>query len=110
VTARFGVKNSAAGVARLTEVYTSCMCTTVRLEFADSRVAGPFGMRGHDLPTTLARTLKPGEEFVALVTFDPAAHGPAGVGPVVRQVLLQTAERGRLLLTLRANVLPPKRH
>ncbi|GMR13970.1 MAG: hypothetical protein BMS9Abin29_2197 [Gemmatimonadota bacterium] len=108
VTTRFKMKNGTAGATRLTELYSSCMCTSVRLEFADSRVAGPFGMRGHDLPTTLDRTLEPGEEFVASVTFDPAAHGPAGVGAVTRQVMFQTAERGSLVLTVRANVLPPK--
>jgi hypothetical protein len=108
VTARFDMKNGTAGATRLTELYTSCMCTSVRLEFADSKVAGPFGMRGHDFSTTLDRTLEPGEKFVALVTFDPAAHGPEGLGPVTRQVLFQTAERGTLMLTLTANVLPPK--
>jgi Protein of unknown function (DUF1573) len=108
VTARFKLKNDASEVLRVTDLYTSCMCTTVSLEFSDSRVVGPFGMPGHDLATALNRPIAAGEEFVASVTFDPAAHGPAGVGPVVREVLFQTAEHGRLVLTLTANVLPPK--
>lgn len=108
VTARFRVRNEAGEVLHVGDVYTSCMCTTVRLEFASGRVAGPFGMPGHDTVTRLDREFQPGEEFVAAVTFDPAAHGLAGVGPVARQVLFETASHGRLLLTLRANVLPPQ--
>jgi uncharacterized protein DUF1573 len=108
VSTLFRVKNSSDKTIRVTQLFTSCMCTTVSLELADATVAGPFGMPGHDSDTVLNRSFKPGEEFVATLTFDPAAHGPEGVGEVVRQALFQIAEDEFFRLTLKANVLPPK--
>ncbi len=108
VSARFNVKNSTTETIRVARLFTSCMCTTVSLHFADSTVAGPFGMPGHESETVLNRTFAPGEEFVATMTFDPAAHGPMGVGEVVRQALFQTEEGDLFRLSVKANVLPPK--
>jgi Protein of unknown function (DUF1573) len=109
VTASFRLKNATASTIRLTELFTSCMCTTVMLEFSDASTAGPFGMEGHEFLTTLDRELAPAEEVLATVTFDPAAHGPAGVGPVTRQVLVRAADGEDLILSLEANVRPPGR-
>ena len=106
VQTRFTLTNKGSTAVRLVELYTSCMCTTVTLEFADERVEGPFGMQGHELPTTLDQELAPGEKVGLRVTFDPAAHGPEGVGPVTRQILLATSDGSQLILTLTANIVP----
>ncbi len=104
VHTRFTVENKSSAAVQLVDLYTSCMCTTVTLEFADGKVEGPFGMQGHDLPTTLDRELAPGEKVGLIVTFDPAAHGPEAVGPVTRQILVGTGSGSRLILTATANV------
>lgn len=98
------VRNTAGAEVRLAAVYSSCMCTTALLEFPDGTTAGPFGMPGHELATTLDRTLAPQEQFVVRVRFDPAAHGPEGVGPTSRSVAIHTANGAMLRLDLRANV------
>jgi Protein of unknown function (DUF1573) len=108
VSARFKVKNSTTETIHVARLFTSCMCTTVSLRLADSSVAGPFGMPGHESETVLDRSFEPGEEFVATMTFDPAAHGPMGVGEVVRQALFQTEEGDLFRLSVKADVLPPK--
>ncbi|MFQ6046301.1 MAG: DUF1573 domain-containing protein [Gemmatimonadales bacterium] len=89
VTTRFVVTNRGKRAIRLRDVYTSCGCTTAELEFSDGTVAGPFGMPGHDLPVRYDRELEPGERVEVLVRFDPAAHGPQGVGRVTRAVVLK---------------------
>jgi len=104
VQTRFTVENKSSEALQLVELYTSCMCTTVTLEFADGPAEGPFGMPGHDFLTTLDRELAPGEKVGLTVTFDPGAHGPDAVGPVTRQVLVGTSGGSQLILTLTANV------
>lgn len=101
----YNVRNDAAEEVRLAAVYSSCMCTTAVLEFADGTSAGPFGMPGHELPTTIERTLAAGEQFRVRVQFDPAAHGPEGVGPTRRAVAIHTANGAMLQLDLTANVI-----
>lgn len=89
VTTRFVVTNRSNRAVRLSDVYTSCGCTTVKLQFSSGTVAGPFGMPGHELPIRYDRELQPGERIEVQVRFDPAAHGPQGVGRVTRTVVLK---------------------
>ncbi len=84
---------------------TSCMCTEAFLEFSGGEKLGPFGMPGHGPVPSVNRTVKSGEALTVETVFDPAAHGPAGIGPVERQVLLET-NKGRYTMGFRADVTP----
>lgn len=65
----------------ITDISTSCMCTTVAFEGAT------FGMHGS---SRAGFTVKPGEKKEMTVTFDPNAHGPEGTGPISRVISVRT--------------------
>lgn len=100
----FRVRNGASQPVHLAAIYTSCMCTTATLQFKDGTSAGPFGMPGHDLPTTVDRTLAPGESFEVHASFDPMAHGPDAVGPVRRGIAIHSDNGSMLELDFTADV------
>jgi len=100
----FQVRNESAEPLSLTRVTASCGCTIAVLVFADGSEKGPFGMPGHDLLTEIERTVEPGEEFQVRVTFDPAAHGLAGLGKVERAIFLHTAGGGVTQLIFDAEI------
>jgi hypothetical protein len=104
VSTAFQVSNAGASPVRLVSVYTSCGCTTAEIEFVDGSKAGPFGMPGHELPTDIDRTVSAGENFTVRVFFDPAAHGPEGLGKVMRAVTLHTEDGTGIRLAIMANV------
>jgi len=64
------------------------MCTSAFLIRGDKKI-GPFGMPGHGFAPSLNQNLAPNEEAALEVIFDPAAHGPAGVGQVERSVYVE---------------------
>lgn len=101
----FTIRNDSRASVILKKLYTSCMCTTGILEVGGEKL-GPFGMPGHGLIPTFSKTLKTEEEAVVEVTFDPAAHGPAGVGRISRVVYLETDAGKPLELKFNALVTP----
>lgn len=100
----FKIKNAGAGPAAINKIYTSCMCTAALLKTASGEW-GPFGMPGHGFTPKLNIKLAPGEETELEAVFDPAAHGPAGVGPIERVIYLDTAS-GMMELKIKAVVTP----
>ncbi len=91
VTRSFEVKNDSAEPIRITKVYTSCMCTQALIKSAAGRQFGPFGMPGHGGALLSANIeVAPGETLTLDVIFDPAAHGPSGVGLARRNVYVET--------------------
>jgi len=82
------------------------MCTEA--VFEDGKITkGPFGMPGHGLSIPAANvTMEPGSEAEIIVTFDPAAHGPAGVGKIIREIYLEEGAGQPLILRFSANVTP----
>lgn len=98
------IVNSTAEPLTLTKLYASCMCTTGTLVIGDKKF-GPFGMPMHGPIPTLHETLLPGDRAEVEVIFDPAAHGPAGVGRVSRVVYLETSA-GKKEIRFSANVIP----
>ena len=70
------------------------MCTNAYFT-SDGEESGPFGMPGHGFVPGLGRKLKAGEKAVVRVVFDPAAHGPAGVGPVDRLAWLESGDEAK---------------
>ena len=73
------------------KVYTSCMCTTATIIESNGNEKGEFGMPGHRGQLTRADSVVvPGESVTVKVIYDPAAHGPSGVGLAQRSVYLET--------------------
>ena len=102
---KYILKNNSTEAVKIGRVETSCMCTVAFLIAGDNEV-GPFGMPGHGGPAGSANlTVSPGEEIVVRAVFDPAAHGPAGVGPVERQIALEVGGQP-LFLDFKAVVKP----
>ncbi len=101
----FKIKNSGSEAVAINKMYTSCMCTTATLE-AGGKKFGPIGMQGHGAIPTINKMLAPNEEALVEVVFDPAAHGPAGVGRIKRVVTLENSSGQPLELTFSALVTP----
>ena len=65
-----------------------------------------FGMPGHTPIPTINVPMNPKEEAFIEVIFDPAAHGPAGVGPIERVVTIENSAGPPLELAFAALVSP----
>lgn len=105
VTREFRIKNSGGEPVTISKIYTSCMCTTATLSVGEKRL-GPFGMPGHDVVPRIDQTINPNEEAVVAVAFDPAAHGPAGVGRIQRAVTIENDAGRAIELSFAAMVTP----
>lgn len=105
VSRRFTLSNAGSEPVVITKVYTSCMCTSATVSVQDT-VDGPFGMPGHGRVPSISRQILPGQSADVAVTFDPAAHGPAGVGTVNRTVFVETDSDSTVELTFTATVTP----
>lgn len=101
----FRVKNNSADSVIVSKIYTSCMCTLASIKTKDG-VDGPFGMPGHGFMPKVNRVISPGEEAEVEVTFDPAAHGPAGIGFVERTIYLESGKVRPLELVFSVTVTP----
>lgn len=88
VAHRFKIRNTGSESVSIEKIYTSCMCTTAALEAGGKRF-GPYGMPGHASIPSINQAINPNEEAVVEVVFDPAAHGPAGVGRIERVVVVE---------------------
>ena len=84
----FTIRNSQSAPFRVAKLYTSCMCTTALLSLG-GRQFGPYGMPGHGGIGGIGAELAPDETASIEVVFDPAAHGPAGVGKIERVVVVE---------------------
>jgi len=103
---RYLIKNTGAGPLTINRIYTSCMCTNATLVMANER-KGPFGMPGHGAPPPAVKALlAPGDLANVEVVFDPAAHGPSGLGRIERTVTLESADAPPLELRMVVMVRP----
>jgi len=105
VSREFLVKNTSTSPVMIEKLYTSCMCTNAQLRIGEKEY-GPYGMPGHAAVPKVGTELLPGQEATVTAIFDPAAHGPSGIGPVSRVVFLEDAAGGTLQLQFSANVTP----
>ncbi|MBI4157772.1 DUF1573 domain-containing protein [Candidatus Woesebacteria bacterium] len=88
VTKEYEVKNETGGDIELLKIATSCMCTTASAKVGEDETRF-FGMEMvGDKNPLLSLKVKNGEAAKISVQFDPAAHGPEGVGPFERVVWL----------------------
>ena len=106
VTHRYRFRNAGTEPIVLGKMYTSCMCTTAALVKSSGRKFAPVGMPGHTPIPALNETMQPNEEAMVEVVFDPAAHGPAGIGPIDRIVTIENSAGQPLELAFVANVTP----
>ncbi len=101
----FKIKNSSREPITINKMYTSCMCTTATLMIG-GRQWGPMGMPGHSGIPAINEILAPGREATVDVVFDPAAHGPAGVGKIARAIIIENSAGQPLELNFSALVTP----
>lgn len=101
----FTLSNNGGSDVKVVRMYTSCMCTEASL-IKDGKMIGPFGMPGHGMLPSIDQIIKKGEGAEVEVEFNPAAHGPAGVGPIVRDVIIETGDNAKLTLEIKAQVTP----
>lgn len=101
-TKSFPIKNSGSSALKLFNVKTSCMCTTAQLKTSEV-TSKKFQM--HENSSDVIE-VKPGETAELIVEFDPAFHGPSGVGPITRIITMSTNDIKNPTLTfnLAANV------
>ncbi len=103
----FRIKNAGAKPINITKIYTSCMCTTAILQTSSGKELGPYGMPGHGgFSPGINQTVAPGEEITVKAIFDPAAHGPAGVGPIERAVYIENDSGKSFEIQFKAVVTP----
>ncbi len=105
VNREFSFVNAGNVPARISQIYTSCMCTTAVLDL-DGKKFGPFGMPGHGFSAPIKAEIGANEAAKLKVVFDPAAHGPAGVGPIERVVYVGTSDGAILQFRIAALVTP----
>lgn len=101
----FKIKNAGAEPVIIAKMYTSCMCTTASL-LKNGKQFGPYGMPGHGLIPKLNKLINPNEEAIVKIVFDPAAHGPAGVGKIQREITIENNTDQPLTLQFTALVTP----
>ena len=106
VTHRYWIRNAGTDPIIIRKMYTSCMCTTAALVKSSGRKFDPYGMPGHAPIPTMNEPMNPGEQAMVEVVFDPAAHGPAGIGPIDRVVTIENSAGRPLELAFTANVTP----
>ena len=105
VTHRFWFRNEGAASVFMRRIYTSCMCTTATL-VKGMKIINTYGMPGHGPLPAVNIALDPGQAAYLDVVFDPAAHGPAGLGPTRRVVTIESDGVPPVELRFAANVRP----
>ncbi len=105
VSRKFTLTNPDSVPAVVIKIYSSCMCTKGTLTVGD-RTYGPYGMPGHGAIPGIAAEIAPGQTAQLEVIFDPAAHGPAGVGKIERTVTAELNGQSPLNFNFSANVTP----
>jgi hypothetical protein len=102
------IKNEGDGDLKLSNIYTSCMCTTVTVKI-DGKKSPSFGMRGHGQTFSFwEEALGPGQTADLDVIFDPNAHGPDATGPITRAIYIHSNDNNQgdtqSAITFTANV------
>lgn len=89
ITHSYTIKNSGSAPLKLANMATSCMCT--QTYFKKGEIESPrFGMKGMSRQSNWSGELAPGERAEVVAVFDPAFHGPTGVGKMERVVSFET--------------------
>lgn len=107
VTREFELKNTSGGTLKLRTIATSCMCTTAAVQ-VNGKNTRFFGMEGHgDKNPPVNLEIGTNDESKVIIKYDPAAHGPQGVGPFSREVFLTFSQpQGVTTITFTGKVIP----
>ncbi len=95
VTKKFSIRNTGSDPLQLTNIRTSCHCTTASVTIYGNE-SPSFGMSG---TSQWVGEVKPGQEATLNVVFDPLFHGPQGTGPVNRYISVETNDKSNSKLT-----------
>lgn len=88
VTKEYEIKNTSGDNLRIKKITTSCMCTEAKVVIGDKET-NFYGMEHPtDKNPPLNMELNSQQTAKVIVSFDPAAHGPEGIGPFDRIVFL----------------------
>jgi hypothetical protein len=88
VTREYQLKNVSQNTLKLKRIATSCMCTRASFEIGTKKTKF-FGMEGRgDRNPPINIEIPAGATAKVVVQFDPAAHGPQGIGSFERSVYL----------------------
>lgn len=88
VSKTFDIKNTLDKEISLKKITTSCMCTKAKFVI-NGRESKFYGMEMNgDLNPLIDYKLPAGAEAKVVFEFDPAAHGPQGIGPFARIITL----------------------
>lgn len=100
----FEIKNTGEGDLKIDSIRTSCHCTTARLKVGET-TSSDFGMDGS---TFWSQKIAPGQIGYLEVTFDPAYHGPQGLGSAIRAIYFESndSQNKQSEVRLIANVTP----
>ncbi len=101
----YELKNIGQGDLKISNIKTSCMCTTTRLKVGEKE-SPEFGM--HNNPAFWSQKIGSGETGYLEVVFDPAFHGSQGTGLMIREVYFSTndSENKKVVVKLLINVIP----
>ena len=91
VSKTFTIRNTGTDVLKLTKIRTSCHCTKAQLKIGET-LSPFFGMSS---VSSWICEVPPGQEAKLEVIFDPAYHGPQGIGPINRLVAVETNDSAR---------------
>jgi len=91
----FTIKNTGTTILELYNISTSCHCTQAILTI-DGQDSPEFRMGNI---SSYVGKVKPGDNATLTVIFDPAFHGPSGIGPINRFVEVETNDRSTPKLT-----------
>lgn len=82
----FTITNTGSETLKLHNAQTSCSCTYVQLIRGENK-SPKYGMH---TKSRYVLEVPPKETAQAKVVFDPAFHGPSGVGVITRQATIKT--------------------
>ncbi|MCF7830802.1 DUF1573 domain-containing protein [Candidatus Gracilibacteria bacterium] len=86
----FTFRNIGDEPVELLEGVTTCMCTEAFITFDNKTISPRMKMYGHGAPAQINQILNPDESAVLTSVFDPLAHGPNAVGPIMREIIIKT--------------------
>lgn len=102
VTKTFEIQSNGNQALQLHDINTSCMCTTAQITISEQ----PSPLFGMHQKSAWVGEVAPGQTALLTVNFDPAYHGPSGIGDITRQVKVSTNDPNNpeLIFNLTAQV------
>lgn len=95
-TYTFVIQNQGTDELKLTNIKTSCACTSAQVEI-DGEKSPYFGMHS---TSSWVGTVPVGGQALLAVIFDPLYHGPTAIGPIERVISIETNDSSNPLLEL----------